>query len=58
MEIAAEEGHEPVVIDLASGSGCSSDADTASETEGFCLFDLILYVPNSLSVIEGRVFLG
>ena len=30
----AEEDHEPVVIDLASGSDCSSDTGTASETEG------------------------
>ena len=27
-----EEDYEPVVIDLASGSDCSSDTDTASET--------------------------
>ena len=33
-EIAVEEEHEPVVIDLSSDSGCSSDTDTASETEG------------------------
>ena len=32
-EIAAEEDHEPVVIDLASDSDCSSNTDTASETE-------------------------
>ena len=30
----AEDDHEPVVIDLASGSDYSSDIDTASETEG------------------------
>ena len=29
-EIAAEEDHQPVVIDLASDSDCSSDTDTAS----------------------------
>ena len=34
-EIAVEEKHEPVVIDLASYSDCSSDTDTASETENF-----------------------
>ena len=28
------DNHEPVVIDLALGSDCSSDTDTASETEG------------------------
>ena len=33
-EIAVEEEHEPVVIDLASDSDYSSDTDTASETEG------------------------
>ena len=33
-EIAVDEEHEPVVIDLASDSDCSSDTDTASETEG------------------------
>ena len=33
-EIAVEEEHEPVVIDLASDSDCSSDTDTASESEG------------------------
>ena len=33
-EIAVEEEHGPVVIDLASDSDCSSDTDTASETEG------------------------
>ena len=33
-EIVAEEDHEPVVIDLASVSDCSSDTDTDSETEG------------------------
>ena len=33
-EIAAEEDHEPVVIDLASGSDYSSGTDTASMTEG------------------------
>ena len=30
----AEEEHELVVIDLASSSDCSSDTETASETEG------------------------
>ena len=30
----AEEGHEPVVINHALDSDCSSDTDTASETEG------------------------
>ena len=29
----AEEDHEPVVIEIASDSVCSSDTDTASETE-------------------------
>ena len=29
-----EEDHEAVVIDLASGSDCSSDNYTASETDG------------------------
>ena len=33
-EIAAKEDHEPVGTDLASGSDCSSDTDTASMTEG------------------------
>ena len=33
-EIAVDEEHEPVVIDLASDSDCSSVTDTASETEG------------------------
>ena len=33
-EIAAEEDHEPVVIDLAPGYDCSSDNDTASMAEG------------------------
>ena len=33
-EIAVEEEHEPVVIDIASDSDCSSDTDVASETEG------------------------
>ena len=32
--ILVKEDHESVVIDLASGSDCSSDTDTASETEG------------------------
>ena len=32
-EIAVEEEHEPVVIDLALDSDCSSDTDTASEKE-------------------------
>ena len=33
-EIAVEEEHEPVMIGLASDPDCSSDTDTASETEG------------------------
>ena len=33
-KFAVEEEHKPVVIDLASDSDCSSDIDTASETEG------------------------
>ena len=33
-KIAIKEDHEPVVIDLASETDYSSDADTASETEG------------------------
>ena len=33
-KIAIMEEHEPVVIDLASETDYSSDADTASETEG------------------------
>ena len=33
-KIAIKEEHEPVVIDLASETDYSSDADTASETEG------------------------
>ena len=28
------EDHELVAIDVVSGSACSSDTDTASETEG------------------------
>ena len=32
--IVKGEDHEPVAIDLAPGSDCSSDTDTASETEG------------------------
>ena len=32
--IAVDEVHEPIVIDLASNSDCSSDTDTVSETEG------------------------
>ena len=33
-EIAVAEEHEPVAIVLASDSDCSSDTDTASETDG------------------------
>ena len=33
-KIAIKEEHEPVVIDLASETDYSSDADTASEMEG------------------------
>ena len=33
-EIAAEEDNEPMVMDLVSGSECSSDTDTAGLKEG------------------------